>query len=370
MIFIENDLGLNHAQAGGIFLMIALGYSAALLLSGFISSRITHKRCIFLAAVWMGLSLVGIGHAHNPLLLQVALFSLGISGGIYLPSGIAAITSLVRVQDIGKAMAVHELGPNLSFFLSPLVADALLHVMDWRGIMAFLGYVSLGWAFFFALCGKGGDFTGKAPHFGMVNALLRMPAFWALGLLFSIAMGASMGPYSMLPLFLVEERGYAPEAANQLLALSRVLPILGALIAGWMTDRLGPDKAITLHLALAGISTVLLGCVDGAALPVLVLVQSFVAVLYFPAGFAAISRVFAPENRGLALSLIIPFGVLGGMGFFPTMIGFCGDRGGFALAFSIIGVLLLLALPLPRQLTKALRAAEAIPSLDRRETST
>ncbi|MEK7244199.1 MAG: MFS transporter, partial [Thermodesulfobacteriota bacterium] len=44
MPVIEQELHLDHAGAGGLFLLIAIGYSAGLLGSGFVSSRLTHRR--------------------------------------------------------------------------------------------------------------------------------------------------------------------------------------------------------------------------------------------------------------------------------------------------------------------------------------
>jgi len=373
MLSIEQDLGINHAQAGGIFLTVSLGYSVALLLSGFVSCRLTHRHTVILAGAWMGAGLLAVGHAHNPLLLQLALFFFGLSGGIYLPSGIATLTSLVRKQDFGKAISVHEMAPNLSLILAPLVAEALLQTTDWRGVIEALGWSSIVMTGGYALFGRGGDFTGQAPNFGTVSSIVRMPAFWALGLLFSLAVGASIGPYSMLPLFLVDERGFDAERANELLAISRILTPFAALAAGWAADRLGPTRTIGFYLLFTGAGTVLLGLVHGASLTVVVLAQPFFSALYFTAGFAVISRVFSQDVRSVAVSLIIPFGVLGGMGVIPTLLGFCGDMGSFALGFAILGGLLLLALGLPRLLRTAMDEAEAgaqRASLDMSESST
>lgn len=370
MLAIEKDLGINHAQAGGIFFMVSVGYAIALLFSGFVSSRFTHRTCVALAAAWMGLGLLAVGNADSPLLLQFSLIAFGMSGGIYLPSGIAAITSLVQAQDFGKAISVHELAPNMALILAPLLAEALMPFTSWRGVMNVLGFCSLAMAAFFAFCGRGGNYKGTAPNFGMVKNILRMPAFWALGLLFSLAMGSSIGPYSMLPLFLVDERGWNPDGANTLLSLSRLLTPASAIASGWAADRFGPSRTIILHLVFTGLTTVLMGVTSGWALTGVIMVQPFFSSLYFAAGFAAISRVFPHDVRSMAISLIIPFGVVGGMGVFPTMLGACGDMGSFAVGFVILGTLLLGALLLPRFLRRAMAQAAATPSLDRVETKT
>ena len=47
---IETDMGLNHAQAGGLFLMISIGLLLAPLCSGLVSSKINHRGTLVVSA--------------------------------------------------------------------------------------------------------------------------------------------------------------------------------------------------------------------------------------------------------------------------------------------------------------------------------
>jgi MFS transporter, NNP family, nitrate/nitrite transporter len=354
MLAIEAELHLSHAQAGIMFLMVSFGYSLALVGSGYLSSRLSHRHCVALAGYWMGLGLILVSLARSDLGLQFALFFFGISGGIYLPSGMAALTSLVQAKDYGKAIAVHELAPNLSLFLAPLLAAWLLPHISWRGVLGLLGASCLIISVFFHIFGKGGQFKGKKPNFGMVRSFLGMPAFWVLSLLFSLGVGGSMGPYSMLPLFLVDERGLTQEWANQLLALSRVACPFAAFAAGWAVDRLGPIRTINFYLLFTGTCTILLGVAQGHWLTAMVLLQPLFAACFFTAGFASISLIFPKDIGNVAISLIIPFGVLGGMGIIPTGLGAMGDMKSFGLGFSILGGVISLGMLLTGLLRKPL----------------
>jgi len=84
MPVIEQELHLDHAGAGGLFLLIAIGYSAGLLGSGFVSSRLTHRRTIVLAAVACGCVFLLIAASHNLWAIRLGLILLGASTGIYL----------------------------------------------------------------------------------------------------------------------------------------------------------------------------------------------------------------------------------------------------------------------------------------------
>ena len=64
--------------------------------------------------------------------MRMGLFILGFAAGLYIPSAIATITSLIARPHWGKAIAVHELAPNLAFFAGPFVAELFLDWSTWR----------------------------------------------------------------------------------------------------------------------------------------------------------------------------------------------------------------------------------------------
>ncbi|MGD8447732.1 MAG: MFS transporter, partial [Desulfobacterales bacterium] len=138
---IEKDLGFSHGDAGSLFLFLSIGYFISLLGSGHISSRITHRKTIAVSAIAVGAALSLISFSKTLFTMRCCVFLLGISAGIYLPSGITTVTSLVKPRHWGKAVAIHELAPNLSFILTPLLAEILLHWFIWRNILFFVGIV-------------------------------------------------------------------------------------------------------------------------------------------------------------------------------------------------------------------------------------
>jgi NNP family nitrate/nitrite transporter-like MFS transporter len=68
---------------------------------------------------------------------------LGAGAGLYLPSGIATLTGLVAPRHWGKAIAIHELAPNLDFVTAPLLSEALLNWTSWRGVLILFGIGSI-----------------------------------------------------------------------------------------------------------------------------------------------------------------------------------------------------------------------------------
>jgi NNP family nitrate/nitrite transporter-like MFS transporter len=103
---IESDLGIGHGEAGSLFLFISLGYFAAITGSGFVSSQLTHRKTIIVSAVALGTALVAVSFSRTLLGMRIGLIIVGLAAGLYLPSGISTITSMVREGDWGKALEV------------------------------------------------------------------------------------------------------------------------------------------------------------------------------------------------------------------------------------------------------------------------
>ena len=338
---IERDLGFGHTEAGSLFLLISMGYFVSLVASGFVASRLMHYRTISLSASAIGLALVTISFSDSQAGVLVGLVFLGLAAGLYLPSGISTLTSLVNPNQWGKAIAIHELAPNLGFVLAPLISEALLQWFSWRGILGVMGAASITAGATFARFGKGGRFPGAAPSVASFRNILAKPAFWIMTILFSLGITGSLGVYAMLPLYLVAERGLDQYSANVLVAVSRISGLAMAFLAGWATDRFGAKKIMAAVFLLTGSMTVLLGLTKGYWLVIIVFLQPMLAVCFFPAGFAALSCIGPASSRNVAVSLAIPLAFLIGAGTIPTGIGIMGDFAHFAMGFGLAGGLIL-----------------------------
>lgn len=347
---IEADLGLSHSDAGLLFLLISFGYFMGMLGSGFVSAAVTHKKNISLSAIAVGLALLPIAFSSNKWILFIGLLVLGLSAGLYLPSGLATLTSIVNPRQWGTAIAVHEMAPNLGFVIAPLLAELFMLWFSWRIILMSLGLTSLLMGLAYARYGRSGDFPGQLPRLGAIRMLVKQKSFLIMLILFCAGIGSFLGIYTMLPLYLVTERGMGREVANTLVAISRI-PGLGLVfLAGWVTDRIGPKRTLVWIYTLAGILTIGLGLVEGFWISVFVFVQPMIAVCFPPAALVALSLIGTHETRNIAVSITIPFAFVIGGGLLPILIGVLGDAGMFGWGIVMVGGLIILASILPRYL--------------------
>src|SRR5262245_49674945 len=160
---IETELGISHGEAGSFFFLISAGYVIALLGSGFLASRSSHRITIAVSSAGVGLALLGISLTNSLCAMLMALFGLGFAAGLYIPSAIATITVLISRPHWGKAIAVHELAPNLAFFAGPFVAELFLGWSTWRAGLSALGMASLVASIAYFHFGRGGEFAGESP---------------------------------------------------------------------------------------------------------------------------------------------------------------------------------------------------------------
>jgi MFS transporter, NNP family, nitrate/nitrite transporter len=337
---IEKELGISHSQAGFLFFLSSSGYLAGLLSSGLLMPRWTHRSAIVVSVAGLGVAMLTIAAASSLLLMGCGLIGIGFAAGLYIPSAIATITSLVDRQHWGKAIAVHELAPNLAFFIAPFVAELFLQWSSWRAGLSALGGAAIFASVTFSRFGRGGDFPGELLVSSSFGTLIRTPAFWLMVLLFGLGVSSTIGVYAMLPLYLVTERHMEPSWANAVVAFSRCHgPILG-LLGGCASDRLGAKQTIVVSLGFTGLVTLLVGLTSDRWLTTVILLQPLLAVWFFPAAFAAIAMIAPANARNLAVALSVPVGFLIGGGAIPTFIGAMGDAGSFTTGFIVAGALI------------------------------
>jgi len=347
---IEKDLGLDHSDAGLFFFLISSGYLIGLLGSGFLSSRVTHRKTIVVSSLGVGGALVGIALSQNLWVMRIGLLLMGMAAGTYLPSGMATITSLARPKDWGKAIAVHEFAPNVSFIAAPLITQVFMGWFSWAWTLGMIGIIAVAVGAAFAWSGRGGTFYGEAPSRGSAGILIRLPAFWIMMILFSFGIGGSLGVYTMLPLYLVTERHMSQETANVLVGCSRIAVLGAAFVAGWVSDRVGARRTLMGIFLGSGIATIVLGTCPGSWVVPVLFFQPLIAACFFPPAFSALSRIGPPRVRSVSVSLTVPVAFLLGGGAVPAILGYMGEYVSFSWGLAFFGGLLVLVVLLVKKL--------------------
>ncbi len=339
---IENYLAIDHQLGGYLFLSMAVGYFISMGNTDKISSIIGHRKTILLSMVCNILFLILISAINSYIFLISSLFLLGLATGLYVPSAISTITSVTTQKHWGKALAIHELAPNLAFISAPLIVQATLALFSWRILIFLIAIAGCFILIIWQLNKKIFEVQKKDIIFAVKKTdIARKPIMWLWALIFSIGITGTLGVYSMLPLYLVSGLHYEQHTANNLVGLSRLISVPMAMFSGWLSDRLGDYNVMRIMMFLTGLVTILLGLLDPAFIPYVLFAQAALSVCFFPAAFSALSKVIPSDCRSAALSFTLPIAFLTGGGIVPAFLGYMGKHDKFQLCFIIIGIFII-----------------------------
>jgi len=337
LLAIEEDLGISHKTATQFFLFISAGYSIGMLGSGYLSPRLTHRYTIIAALLVGGVSLFCVAILNSLNLIRLFLFLLGCGMGLYLPSGLAIITETNQERNLGKAFAIHEIGPNLSLILAPIFAQAFLGGSRWRLSLAVLGVLCFLQSAVILVFLRDVKGSGEGYTPANLKSILLSSRFWIMMIFFCLAIGASLGVYSVLPAFLVSERGMGLPLVNSLVGISRISGLVIIFLAGLLVDRFGVKWLLATIIALTGVTTVLLSIQMKPVLLAAVFLQPIFVESFFPIALTMTAGMWPKRSYNVAISLMIPVSLLVGGGVIPSLLGILGERGSFATGFSVMG---------------------------------
>lgn len=338
---IEDEFIINHARASSIFIFLSAGYGVAVIVSGLFSGRFGYKKTIVLSLTLLSLIAVLIPLVHSFLLLNIFAFMLSFSVGLYLPSAIPLITEYYTEKNWGKAIAIHDTGASVAIFATPFVALFLLHFLPWRGIFVI-------YAFIFLICSVVFCFVSSEvkiinPPKAMFKDIIKIKSLWLMALIWIFGMGANLGIYSVIPLYMTKELHLNIDYANTIFGISRLGAVAVSITCGFIMDRFDLRKVMLIVLFLTSVFTVLLGLAPVKYIGIVLFMQASFVIAFFPVGLVIIAKTFTREMRSLATGIIVATSVVFGGGIIPCFLGVSGDMYSFRAGITVFGIFIMLA---------------------------
>jgi MFS family permease len=336
---IEDSLYLSHGQAGGLFLSLSIGHTLALLVTGRFASVWGYKKTVAIGFVGISFVLLALQWTESYLAFHALFLLLGIAGGTYLPSILPIITETYGHRHWGKAIGFHDSAASFSIFSIPILVAFGLNVFPWKRLLLILAVASLLLAIYFWRVSAEPK-REKSQQGGHYVDLLRIRSIWVMGFLWIFSSASSSGIYSILPLYLVKERGADIFFANKLLGISRVCGIFVAILIGFLADRYEYKKILKWSVFTTGLSTIGLSLSSNLFQLLFTLVfQATLSLAFFPVGFMAISKLTSLSERAMTTGVILSFGMIFGTGVTPFILGVTADHFSFQVGIFWLGVL-------------------------------
>ena len=337
---IEPAIGINHAMAGSFFLSFYVGYTIALFMTGPVSSYMGYKRTIFISLLLMMVSYAVLKFAATYYVFTVVSAILGFSAGFYLPCAIPLITASFEPGQWGKAIGFHETAAGFSIFSIPFLVVIALRAVSWPSIFIIMSVWSLIMALL-VMAFSPDPRPARENKTGLA-AVFRRKEFWIISCFWIASSAASMGVYSVLPLFLVNERGMAVDTANTIFGFSRIGGFGAMILVGFFSDRFNVRKIMMIVLIATGIFTIALAVIQIHWLLIaLLFAQATLSVVFFPVGLVAVSKLTSLSDRSMFTGAMMGISSITGAGVSPVVMGAVADRWNFQIGILSIGVMVL-----------------------------
>jgi len=345
-------------ETGGTFLLVALISSVSAMprvivgpLTGYLTDRYGRLPFIVLGSVISIVAMVGdffIDRYYQFLLLEV-LGGIGISA--WMTSANILMADSTQVATRGRAVAVREISSRVGLLLGPMVAGFIGLAFGLRYIFLFIAAAKLVVIVITVLWIKetherraGVSFKlGSLFRWHVDVSMFRTRAFLALSI-GTMALGLVIGGTgvfrTLFPAHMREAVGLDEAQIGFLISLSGLLALLGSMPVGMASDRFGRKRPLILGLLLTGVATYLMsGSLEftGAAIAVIVF---GLAEAMGNGTIQVYAMDLAPEERrGEFIGVWFLFMTMGQITG-PLVIGLIADRAGFAPAFTVVTVML------------------------------
>jgi len=337
---IEDEFMLSHAQATSIFVLQSIGYAFATVLSGLYAGRFGYKKTIMFSFAVSACVCFSIPFTKAfSTFYFIALMS-GFAGGVYMPAIMVLIREHFAEGDWGKVISIYDSAAPVGIFAVPFIAFFLLHDFHWRGIFGIVGVALVIILILFSLIGD--ELKINQPHTAIFRHLIIRRSLWVMVMIMSVVIGANMGIYNILPLYLTKQLTINIEHANVLLGISRLGGIGVAILCGFLVDRFDLRKIMFILMIVSGMLTILLGVSSTALIGIALFLQAIFITAIMPIGFVCIARLFGRETMSMAVGFIMPLGSLFGTGLIPYLLGLSGDLLSFRFGIIALGILLTL----------------------------
>jgi FSR family fosmidomycin resistance protein-like MFS transporter len=340
---IEN-LSMTKTEAG---LLTVLNQAPSLLqpVIGHLADRVSLRYLVVLTPAVTATAMSLLGVAPRYAMLGLLLMVTGVSSAV-LHAVAPVIAGRLSGKNLGRGMGIWMVGGELGRTLGPLAMAAYFKLQP--DTLAYTPWLMIGgWLTSLLLFFRLRDVEGRPPNAGQGlpwRQALRVMGPLLVPLVGIIVVRAFMSSAltTYLPTFLVEE-GNELWLAGISLSVLEAAGVVGALLGGSMSDRLGRRVILLLSLLVTPIAMLAFLVVEGWLRFPLLLVMGLTALSVTPVIMALVQESF-PENRALANGVYMALNFLIRSGA-VVIVGAMGDLWGMRPSFMVCALVMLLGLP-------------------------
>ena len=314
--FIVDEFSLNFLEAGGLVAALIVSLSISQVASGYAADRIDKFRLLSVALISLGvicvLAYFTSGYIHL-LILQIAI---GVSASTFHPIGYSTLADIFEGRGRAKALSLGSASGDLSAPIVFASSGALLIFLGWRDLYLLWGFVILG----VAVIGVPKRMSGvriKPPAKRPIGRILASLAPLIFIMLLTSASYRLLTSFAHLSLI---EMGVDASLADAFVAFALALGIPGALLAGWLSERIGEQATMILALSATAIISAVLSISTSPYISApLISSMGLPLIGVWPSFYSYAAKISYAGGRGLTYGLLLA--VVWGAGSTFTLLG-------------------------------------------------
>ncbi len=379
LVSIVAEFGFDNTTSGLLANIFAFAFGLSALPVGILADRMDARKLLVFFCLGTGLASFLMGVAPNVFLLGAAMLFLGLSLGIYHPTGTTYISRNVSKRSLG--FGYQGIGGNIGIALGPVVAGAIAVWLNWRWsyfifavpplIIAALIYLTSRNAANTPPVIETGSAAGNKPS----DKVSLRPVVLPLFLLFSAQVMISFiyrGMVTFMPKYLGEQltpmfAGYSKQQiASTAATFVLVFGVVGQYLGGFLSERFRHETLGIIVNVAAIPFMVAIAAFSGAPLIASAATFAFFHFAGQPIYNSLVADYSPASRRGLIFGLYYFFNF--GLGSFSaTGMGYIADRWGLNQVFiaaAVCGVIgsVFIAILLSRAVWKSNHVKQPAPA--------
>ncbi len=342
--YIQQEFGLNNANAAVVTSAFSLSSGAAQLPAGWAADRLGPTILITIGTLGVALGGLAVGLSTTYVMLIAFMVFMGLMAGGYHPAATPLISASVPTNQRGRALGIHLIGGNSSFFLAPIIAAAIAASWGWRGsfIAMAIPTAILGFIFFLYLTRSGGRAHVEAAKRLKIDEKEPQPGYKRRLIAFLVLMviggGAGATVNSFLTLYMVNELNISKEIAAGLLSIIYSSGLWAGPVGGYISDKIGSVKVIIVTGIIGGLIIFALNAVTfGFWLFAVLWVMGLIQAIRFPVTEVFIMNQTRAKYRSTIYGVYYSTMQYTGAIFAPIM-GIFIDRFGYHTMFNFAAI--------------------------------
>lgn len=299
--FMLPSLGISNTEAGAIYSSYFVAYTFFSPILGLMTDRSAARYMLtfFIALLGIGSFLMSCTKGIISACIFFGLAGIGQSAG-WVPV-VTIVQRWVNPDKRGAAVATVDIGSGAGIIIAGVVLPLIVTNLDWRW-----GWRSLGIMGFF-VSGINYLFIKNPPEepgtlkenlksslpahvLLVIKELIKIPAFWFIGFSYMMICFCIIIPFTFLPSYATKMLQIPYARAALLITILALCGILGKLVFGYLSDRVGRIPIMLLCAILTTIGPVCMAFSETYS-------TLTVSTIVFGVGYGALWPVYAAASR-------------------------------------------------------------------------